>query len=91
MTPSMYMRLKDLFVDEGLTAGLRSSGGNGATPGMIPIGSSCSGLPAVPISADLGGDWYVMVDVISSKANPDAADAAVNAIVRVYQRAIRRR
>ncbi|WP_442543589.1 hypothetical protein, partial [Enterococcus faecium] len=27
---------------------------------------------------DLGGDWYVMVDVVSSKANPDAADAAVN-------------
>jgi hypothetical protein len=77
----MYMRLKDLFVAEGLPRGLRSSGGNGAIPGKMPISSSCSGLPAVPISSDRGGDWYVMVDVISSKANPDAADAAVNAIV----------
>ena len=33
------------------------------------------------IEYDRGGDWYVMVDVVSSKANPDAADAAVNAIV----------
>uniref|UniRef100_UPI004032C8AF phage tail termination protein n=1 Tax=Raoultella ornithinolytica TaxID=54291 RepID=UPI004032C8AF len=33
------------------------------------------------IEYDRGGDWYVMVDVVSSKSNPDAADAAVNAIV----------
>ncbi|WP_218838958.1 hypothetical protein, partial [Enterococcus faecium] len=32
------------------------------------------------ITFDLGGDWYVMVDVVSSKANPDAADAAVNPV-----------
>ncbi len=50
MTPPMYMRLKDLFMAEGLTAGLRSSGGNGATPGKIPISSSYSGLQAAPIS-----------------------------------------
>lgn len=50
MTPPMYMRLKDLFVAEGLPRGLRSSGGNGAIPGKTRTSSSCSGLPAVPIS-----------------------------------------
>lgn len=50
MTPPMYMRLKDLFVAEGLPRGLRSNGGNGAIPAKIPISSSYSGLQAVPIS-----------------------------------------
>jgi hypothetical protein len=66
----MYMRLKDLFVAEGLTAGLRSSGGNGAIP------ERCRSVHRVPAFRryryhfDRGGDWYVMVDVISSKAIP---------------------
>lgn len=81
MTPPMYMRLKDLFVDEGLPRGLRCNGGNGAirkdTDQFIVFRPS----GGTDITFDLGGDWYVMVDVISSKANPDAADAAVNAIV----------
>lgn len=51
MTPPMYMRLKDLFVAEGLPRGLRSSGGNGAIPRKMPISLSCSGLPVVPISS----------------------------------------
>ncbi|HGY5638980.1 TPA: hypothetical protein ACNV3W_002964 [Raoultella ornithinolytica] len=33
------------------------------------------------VEYDRGGDWYVMVDVVSSKSDPDAADSAVNAIV----------
>lgn len=82
MTPAMYMRLKDLFMDEGLTAGFKvqwriwRDTGKDADQFIVfrPSGGT-------NIEYDRGGDWYVMVDVVSSKANPDAADAAVNAIV----------
>ncbi|NBF79193.1 hypothetical protein, partial [Klebsiella pneumoniae] len=82
MTPPMYMRLKDLFVDEGLTAGFkvqwRQWRDTGKDTDQFIVFRPSGGTD---ITFDLGGDWYVMVDVISSKANPDAADAAVNAIV----------
>lgn len=82
MTPAMYMRLKDLFMAEGLTAGFKvqwrlwRDTGKDADQFIVfrPSGGT-------NIEYDLGGDWYVMVDVVSSKSNPDAADAAVNAIV----------
>lgn len=82
MTPPMYMRLKDLFVAEGLTAGFKvqwrlwRDTGKDADQFIVfrPSGGT-------NIEYDRGGDWYVMVDVVSSKSNPDAADAAVNAIV----------
>lgn len=82
MTPAMYMRLKDLFVAEKLTEGFKvqwrlwRDTGKDADQFIVfrPSGGT-------NIEYDRGGDWYVMVDVISSKANPDAADAAVNAIV----------
>lgn len=76
------MRLKDLFVSEGLTAGFkvqwRQWRDTGKDTDQFIVFRSSGGTD---ITFDLGGDWYVMVDVISSKANPDAADAAVNAIV----------
>lgn len=83
MTPAMYMRLKDLFVTEGLTSGFKvqwriwRDTGKDADQFIVfrPSGGT-------NIEYDRGGDWYVMVDVISSKANPDAADSAVNAIVK---------
>lgn len=82
MTPAMYMRLKDLFMAEGLTAGFKvqwriwRDTGKDADQFIVfrPSGGT-------NIEYDRGGDWYVMVDVVSSKTNPDAADAAVNAIV----------
>lgn len=82
MTPAMYMRLKDLFMAEGLTAGFKvqwriwRDAGKDADQFIVfrPSGGT-------NIEYDLGGDWYVMVDVVSSKSNPDAADSAVNAIV----------
>lgn len=82
MTPAMYMRLKDLFMAEGLTAGFKvqwriwRDTGKDADQFIVfrPSGGT-------NIEYDRGGDWYVMVDVVSSKSNPDAADAAVNAIV----------
>ncbi|BDA55742.1 MULTISPECIES: phage tail termination protein [Klebsiella/Raoultella group] len=82
MTPAMYMRLKDLFMAEGLTAGFKvqwriwRDTGKDADQFIVfrPSGGT-------NIEYDRGGDWYVMVDVVSSKSNPDAADSAVNAIV----------
>ncbi|HAT1600694.1 TPA: hypothetical protein I8Y43_002813 [Raoultella ornithinolytica] len=82
MTPAMYMRLKDLFVAEGLTAGFKvqwriwRDTGKDADQFIVfrPSGGT-------NIEYDRGGDWYVMVDVVSSKSNPDAADAAVDTIV----------
>ncbi|HHL0435964.1 TPA: hypothetical protein ACQZ9I_004364 [Klebsiella pneumoniae] len=82
MTPAMYIRLKDLFSAEGLTTGFKvqwrqwKDSGKDADQFIVfrPSGGT-------DIIYDRGGDWYVMVDVVSSKANPDAADAAVNAIV----------
>lgn len=82
MTPAMYMRLKDLFMAEGLTAGFKvqwrlwRDTGKDADQFILfrPSGGT-------NITFDLGGDWYVVVDVVSSKSDPDAADSAVNAIV----------
>ena len=82
MTPAMYMRLKDLFMAEGLTAGFKvqwrlwRDTGKDADQFIVfrPSGGT-------NIEYDRGGDWYVMVDVVSSKSNPDAADAAVDTIV----------
>jgi hypothetical protein len=78
----MYMRLKDLFVAEGLTSGFKvqwrqwKDSGKDADQFIVyrPSGGT-------NIEYDRGGEWYVMVDVVSSKSNPDAADSAVNAIV----------
>lgn len=82
MTPAMYMRLKDLFVAEGLTSGFKvqwriwRDTGKDADQFIVfrPYGGT-------NIEYDRGGDWYVMVDVVSSKSDPDTADAAVNAII----------
>jgi hypothetical protein len=76
----MYMRLKDLFVAEGLLRGLRQWR-QWRDTGRMPISSSCSGLPAVPISVRPRRRLVRDGRCVSSKANPDAADAAVNAIV----------
>ena len=82
MTPAMYMRLKDLFVAEGLTSGIKVQWriwrDTGKDTDQFIVFRPSGGTD---ITFDLGGDWYVMVDVVSSKSNPDAADSAVNAIV----------
>ncbi|MGJ3290102.1 phage tail termination protein [Klebsiella michiganensis] len=82
MTPAMYMRLKDLFVAKKLTDGFkvqwRQWKDSGKDSDQFIVFRSAGGTD---IEYDRGGDWYVMVDVVSSKSNPDASDAAVNAIV----------
>ncbi|WP_182409930.1 phage tail termination protein [Klebsiella michiganensis] len=82
MTPPMYMRLKDLFVAEGLTADFkvqwRQWRDTGKDADQFIVFRPSGGTN---IEYDRGGDWYVMVDVVASKSNPDSADTAVNAIV----------
>lgn len=82
MTPPMYMRLKNLFVAEKLTEGFkvqwRQWKDSGKDTDQFIVFRPSGGTN---IEYDRGGDWYVMVDVVSSKSNPDAADSAVNAIV----------
>ena len=82
MTPAMYMRLKDLFMAEGLTAGFKVQWrlwrDTGKDADQFSVFRPSGGTN---IEYDRGGDWYVMVDVVSSKSDPDTADAAVNAIV----------
>lgn len=82
MTPAMYVRLKDLFVADGLTAGFkvqwRQWRDTGKDADQFIVFRPSGGTN---IEYDRGGDWYVMVDVVSSKSNPDAADAAVDTIV----------
>ena len=82
MTPPMYMRLKDLFVAEGLTADFkvqwRQWRDTGKDADQFIVFRPSGGTN---IEYDRGGDWYVMVDVVASKSNPDAAASAVNAIV----------
>lgn len=82
MTPAMYMRVKDLFVAEGLTSGFKVQWriwrDTGKDVDQFIVFRPSGGTN---IEYDRGGDWYVMVDVVSSKSDPDAADSAVNAIV----------
>nr|WP_310616691.1 hypothetical protein [Pantoea cypripedii] len=81
MNSPMYLRLKDLFVDAGLTAGLtvqwrqwRDTSKSAAFIVFMPNGGSS-------ISYDRGGDHYVLVSVVGAVDKPDAAEDAVNAIV----------
>ncbi|WP_416413764.1 hypothetical protein [Pantoea sp. App145] len=81
MNPPMYLRLKDLFIDAGLTAGLtvqwrqwRDTNKSAAFIVFMPNGGSS-------ISNDRGGDHYVLVSVVGAVDKPDAAEDAVTAIV----------
>ena len=91
MTPPMYMRLKDLFVDEGLTAGFkvqwRQWRDTGKDTDQFIVFRSSGGTD---ITFDLGGDWYVMVDVIL-EGESRCCGRRGKRHCRVYQRAIRRR
>lgn len=81
MTPPIYLRLKDLFVDAGLTAGLtvqwrqwRDTSKSAAFIVFMPNGGSNQ-------SYDLGAEHYVLVSVIGAVDKPDVAEDAVNRIV----------
>ena len=82
MNPPMYQRLRDLFAAEGLTAGSkvqwRQWRDTGNKADQFVVFRSAGGTD---VKHDQGGDWYVMVDVISALSNPDGAESTVNAIV----------
>lgn len=87
MTPPMYKRVRDVFMESGLTDGLNiqllvwtddPSDKRLAKSYIVfrPSGGS-------NIDKDIGGDYYVMVDVISAKGVTEyqKADDAVNRII----------
>lgn len=86
MNPSMHKRVRNYFVDAGLTAGFTvqqlvwndSKDLKEAFIVFRPNGGS-------PIRKDLGSDYYVMVDVIGAKEANGAADDAVQSIIDYVQ------
>lgn len=83
MTPLMFQRVSDLFVDAGLTAGFKvqqlmyDDPGNLSTAVIVfrPDGGSA-------IRDELGSTYYVMVDVVGAK---DKRKEALNAVQRIIE------
>lgn len=86
MTPSMHDRVKNMFVDAGLTTGftvqtlLWTDTGNLATSFMVfrPNGGTA-------IRYDLGNENYILVDVVGAKGKNSATDTAAQAILDYVQ------
>lgn len=86
MTPPMYKRVLNYFTDAGLTEGfttqllLWNDNGNQADKFIVfrPNGGGS-------IRNQLGGDYYVMVDVIGAKGGNAMVDERVNAIIDYVQ------
>ncbi|MFZ4835885.1 phage tail termination protein [Rouxiella sp. Mn2063] len=86
MTPAMYLRVRDLMISSGLTAGfivqrLLWTDTGKLTDGFIvfrPSGGSA-------IRNDLGSDYYVTVDVIGAKGDNTAAEDAAQRIIDFIQ------
>ncbi len=83
MTPSMHERVRNYFVDAGLTAGfivqqLAWNDTKKATDKFIvfrPNGGS-------NISNEIGAEYYIMVDVIGAEKGNQAADTAAQTIIQ---------
>ena len=86
MNPPMYLRVRDLFVESGLTSGFTTQllmwndNGDASEQFIVfrPNGGSA-------IRNDLGSDYYVMVDVIGAKGRNAVVDATANAILDYIQ------
>lgn len=86
MTPAMHRRVRDYFVDAGLTTGfiaqmLRWRDTKDLSDQFIvfrPNGGS-------PIRNELGSEYYILVDVIGADKEDEAADNAVQAIINHIQ------
>jgi len=82
----MHTRVRDYFVNAGLTTGFTTQllmwndSGNLSDRFMVfrPNGGSS-------IRNELGAEYYMMVDVIGAKSGNGAADAAVQAIIQRVQ------
>ena len=83
MTPLMFQRVSDLFVDAGLTTGFKVQQLMYDDPGSLstavivfrPDGGSA-------IRNELGSTYYVMVDVVGAK---DKRKEALNALQRIIE------
>lgn len=86
MTPPMHTRVRNHFVDAGLTDGfitqllMWNDSGNQADKFIVfrPNGGGS-------IRNQLGADYYVMVDVIGAKGGNAMVDERVNAIIDYVQ------
>lgn len=86
MNPPMHTRVRDYFVNAGLTDGFTTQllmwndTGNLSDKFLVfrPNGGSS-------IRNELGAEYYVMVDVIGAKGGNGAVDAAVQAIIQRVQ------
>ncbi|SUI52528.1 phage tail termination protein [Serratia marcescens] len=86
MTPAMHRRVRDYFVESGLTAGFitqmlrwRDTGkGEGKFIVFRPNGGS-------PVRNDLASEYLVLVDVIGAEGEDEEVDNAVQAIISHIQ------
>lgn len=86
MTPPMHTRVRNYFVDAGLTAGFTTQllmwndSGNLSESFIVfrPNGGSA-------VRNGLGSEYYVMVDVVGAKGKNGAVDAAVQVIIDYVQ------
>ncbi|EPV8454842.1 hypothetical protein [Serratia marcescens] len=86
MTPAMHRRVRDYFVDAGLTAGFTTQmlrwrdTGKGEVKFIVfrPNGGS-------PVRNDLASEYLVLVDVIGATGEDEVVDNAVQAIISHIQ------
>lgn len=86
MTPAMHRRVRDYFVDAGLTTGfitqmLRWRDTKDLSDQFMvfrPNGGS-------PIRNELGSEYYILVDVIGADKEDEAADNTAQAIISHIQ------
>ncbi|OAH25389.1 phage tail termination protein [Serratia marcescens] len=86
MTPAMHRRVRDYFVDAGLTSGFTTQmlrwrdTGKGEHKFIVfrPNGGS-------PVRNDLASEYLVLVDVIGAEGEDEEVDNAVQAIISHIQ------
>ncbi|HAX9726171.1 TPA: hypothetical protein JS159_004239 [Serratia marcescens] len=86
MTPAMHRRVRDYFVESGLTAGFTTQmlrwrdTGKGEDKFIVfrPNGGS-------PVRNDLASEYLVQVDVIGAEGEDEEVDNAVQAIISHIQ------
>ncbi|BCZ39839.1 TPA: hypothetical protein K8J16_001131 [Serratia marcescens] len=86
MTPTMHRRVRDYFVDAGLTSGFTAQmlrwrdTGKGEDKFIVfrPNGGS-------PVRNDLASEYLVLVDVIGAEGEDEEVDNAVQAIISHIQ------
>lgn len=86
MIPSMHERVKQLFIDAGLTAGYvvqaliwsDTAKLNDSFMVFRPNGGT-------PIRNDLGSEYYILVDVIGAKGKNSVTDQSAQSIVSYVQ------